>query len=179
MPCWCAICAGWPTTDPENRLPSVTRKKLIAASPEAVFDLVADPYRLPAWWPRVVRVEDVSGNQGAERSRWTCVLAAESGRLLRLDYRCSDSNRPGRYEWEHELTGTPFEKHLVRQATRFRIEPGENGETRVEVTAIHSLRGTAKLAGFAMRKGQRKLLDSALGGLDYVLTGREEETEPA
>ncbi len=149
-------------------MPTVTRKRTLGASPEAVYDVVSDPRRLPEWWPRVVRVEDVAGRPGAERTRWTCVLQADSGRMLRLDYRCSDANRPGRYEWEHELEDTAFEKHLARQAIRVAIDPEAAG-ARVTVTAVHALRGTAKLAGFAMKKGQKELLDAALTGLAGAL----------
>lgn len=140
-----------------------------------MFSVVSDPRRLPEWWPRVVRVEDVAGPAGAERTRWTCVLAADSGRMLRLDYRCSDSSRPSRYEWEHELEGTAFEKHLVRQAIRIGIDPEGEG-SRVTLTAVHALRGTAKLAGFAMKKGQKELLDAALSGLGAAV-GEEDPND--
>lgn len=159
-------------------MPTVTRKRTIAGPPEAVYDLVADPRRLPEWWPRVVRVEDVAGRAGAERTRWTSVLAADSGRLLRLDYRCSDANRPGRYEWEHELEGTAFAKHLARQAIRVGIDPEGEG-SRVALTAVHTLRGTAKLAGFAMKKGQRELLDSALEALAAAVEDGPAAAPPA
>lgn len=145
-------------------MPSVTRKTTVGATPDQVYDLVSDPTRLPEWWPRVVRVEDVAGKPGVERTRWTCVLGAESGRLLRLDYRCSGATRPGRYEWEHELEGTPYEKHLARQSVNVSIEARGEG-TEVSVTTVNSLRGTAKIAGFSMKKGQRKLIDDALESL--------------
>lgn len=151
-------------------MPKVTRKKTIPVPPETVYDAVSDPRRLPQWWPRVVRVEDVAGRPGNEWTRWTCVLAADSGRMLRLDYRCSDANRPGRYEWEHELEGTPFAQHLARQAIQIGIDPAQDG-SRVTLTAVHALRGTAKLAGFAMKKGQRELLDAALERLADVVAG--------
>lgn len=147
----------------------MTRKREFAASPETVYDLVADPRRHAGWWPRVTRVEDVAGRPGAERTRWTNVLQADSGRLLRLDYRCVHANRPSRYEWEQELEGTAFEKHLVRQAVEIRIDPSREGGSQVALTAVHTLKGTAKLAGFAMRKGQRNLLDSALASLAELL----------
>lgn len=125
---------------------------------------MSDPRRQAGWWPRVNRVEHLAGRPGAERARWTSIFAADSGRLLRLDYRCTAATRPSRYEWEQELEGTAFEKHLLRQAFRARIEPRGEG-SRVSLTTIHSLRGAASLAGFTMKKGQRTLLDSALGFL--------------
>ncbi|MCO5315610.1 MAG: hypothetical protein M9938_05560 [Solirubrobacterales bacterium] len=129
---------------------------------------MADPRRQAGWWPRVTRIEDVAGKPGSERTRWTSVLQADSGRLLRLDYRCTAANRPVRYEWEQELEGTAFEKHLLRQAILVGIEASSPGAT-VTITAVHQLKGTAKLAGFAMKKGQRQLLDSALESLAELL----------
>lgn len=155
-------------------MPSVTRKTIVNAAPDQVYDLISDPVRLADWWPRVVRVEDVSGKPGAERTRWTCVLGAESGRLLRLDYRCSGATRPDRYEWEHELEGTPYEKHLAKQAFKVNIAES-NGGSEVSVTTINSLRGTAKIAGFSMKKGQRRLIDDALEALAANFSEPDEE----
>lgn len=153
-------------------MPSVTRKTKLAATPDQVYDVVSDPARLADWWPRVVRVEDVAGKPGTERTRWTCVLGADSGRMLRLDYRCSGATRPGRYEWEHELEGTPYEKHLARQAMEAKIVESAGG-SEVSLTTVNSLRGTAKIAGFSMKKGQRDLLDEALKGLTELFEGTE------
>ncbi|MCB0829790.1 MAG: SRPBCC family protein [Solirubrobacterales bacterium] len=145
-------------------MPTVSRKRTVPANPDRVYDLVSDPSRLSEWWPRVIRVEDVAGKAGAERTRWTSVLEADSGRMLRLDYRCTGATRPQRYEWEHELDGTPYQSHLVRQAVEVRITPkGEGSE--VSLTTVNALRGTAKIAGFSMKRGQRELLDEALEGL--------------
>lgn len=145
-------------------MPTVTRKRILAATPDKVYDLVSDPSRLSEWWPRVVRVEDVSGRAGSERTRWTCVLAADSGRMLRLDYRCVGATRPERYEWEHELEGTPYESHLTRQSVEARISDHQDG-SEISLTTVNGLRGTAKIAGFSMKKGQRELLDAALDAL--------------
>lgn len=151
-------------------MPTVTRKKKLAATPEKVYDLVSDPARLPDWWPRVVRVEDVAGRPGAARTRWTSVLGADSGRMLRLDYRCTGATRPERYEWEHELEGTPYESHLARQSVEARIA-GQGDGTEISLTTVNSLRGTAKIAGFSMKKGQRELLDEALESLARLFDG--------
>jgi uncharacterized protein YndB with AHSA1/START domain len=136
----------------------------VAAPPDRVYDLVSDPARMNEWWPRVVRVEDVAGRAGAERTRWTSVLAADSGRMLRLDYRCVGATRPERYEWEHELEGTPYEAHLTRQSFEIGIEPDGEGSL-VSLTTVNTLRGAARIAGFSMKKGQRELIDAALSSL--------------
>jgi uncharacterized protein YndB with AHSA1/START domain len=145
-------------------MPSVTRKALVHGAPDEVFDLVSDPGRMNAWWPRVIRVEDVEGRAGAARTRWTNVLAADSGRKLRLDYRSTASTRPERFVWEHELEGTPFAEHMLAQQTEILIRPHPEG-SEVRITSTHTLKGTAKLAGFAMKKSQRQMLDRALEGL--------------
>lgn len=122
----------------------------------------------------MVRVEHVAGKPGAVRTRWTNVLAADSGRKLRLDYCCLASNRPERYEWEHELQGTPFADHLLKQVNEIRLAPHPDG-TEVRLSSTHTLRGSARIAGFAMKKSQRQMLDAALNGLDRHFS---EEVDP-
>lgn len=153
-------------------MPSVTRKRLLPARPEEVFDVISDPKRFSDWWPRVVRVEHVAGRPGAARTRWTNVLAADSGRKLRLDYCCLSSSRPERYEWEHELEGTPFADHLLRQVNEVRLSPQGAG-TEVRLTSTHTLKGSARLAGFAMKRSQKEMLEGALNGLERVFSDRE------
>ncbi|MFA9399572.1 MAG: SRPBCC family protein [Acidobacteriota bacterium] len=148
-------------------MPRVTRKTVLAATPDQVYDVVSDPRRLADWWPRVVRVENVDGRPGAERTRWTNVLAADSGRKLRLDYRCIAATRPRRYVWEHELEGTPFEEHMSSQTTEVRLASKGDG-TEVSLKSEHGLKGTARLAGFMMRKSQREMLNRALAGLESL-----------
>jgi len=150
-------------------LPKVSRKKTVPATPDQVYDVVGDPRRLKDWWPRVVRVEDVAGKPGASRTRWTNVMAADSGRKLRLDYTCLAATRPARYQWEHELAGTPFEDHLLRQTTEVRLKPSGSG-TEVELVAEHTLKGSARLAGFMMKKTQRQMLDQALETLNALFS---------
>jgi uncharacterized protein YndB with AHSA1/START domain len=150
-------------------MPSVTRKRVLAASPDRVFDVISDPRRLIEWWPRVVRVEDVAGRPGAARTRWTNVLAADSGRKLRLDYCCLASTRPERYQWEHELEGTPFAEHLLSQVNEIVLLPHAEG-TEVKLSSTHTLRGSARLAGFAMKRSQKEMLEGALNGLERVFS---------
>lgn len=131
--------------------------------------MVSDPRRLSDWWPRVIRVEDMAGRPGAERTRWTNVLEADSGRKLRMDYRCVAATSPERYTWEHELEGTPFEKHMSRQTTEVRLA-AKGDRTEVRLESFHGLKGSARLAGFMMRKSQREMLDRALAGLESLFT---------
>ncbi|MGB0119518.1 MAG: SRPBCC family protein [Solirubrobacterales bacterium] len=158
-------------------MPKVTRKKLLPAEPDHVYDVISDPRRLKDWWPRVSRVEDVEGKAGAARTRWTNVMAADSGRKLRMDYASTAATRPERYAWEHELEGTPFEKHMSSQTTEVRLKPSAEG-TLIELTASHTLRGSARIAGFMMKKTQRQMLDQALVSLETLFESKDpgEET---
>lgn len=151
-------------------MPSVSRKRVIPASQESVYEVVSDPRRLTDWWPRVVRVEDIAGRPGAQGTRWTNVLAADSGRKLRLDYCCLGAESPDRYEWEHELEGTPFADHMSSQTTEIVLEPAPEG-TAMKITATHTLKGTAKLAGFAMKRSQKDMLEAALNRLEGLFSG--------
>ena len=56
---------------------------------------------------------------------------------------------------------------MLRQWTEIRLSPSGDG-TEVEVTANHTLRGSARLAGFMMKKTQRQMLDRALDSLQGV-----------
>lgn len=144
------------------------RTRTFPVSPDAVFDVVSDPRQQNRWWPRVDRVENVDGGAGKERTRWTNVLAADSGRRLRLDYRCTASTRPTRYMWEHELEGTMFENHMKSQTTEILLEPDGEG-TSMTIVSINELRGSARIAGFSMKGTQRDLLDMAFDALEETL----------
>jgi len=115
-----------------------------------------------------VRVEGVEGESGQEGLIWTNVVEADSGRRLRLDYRMVASDRDSRLCWEHQLEGTAFSGHLVRQAVEVELSDAPGG-TRVAVTAIGELKGAARLAGPSLKSDQKKLLDGALKRLTEAL----------
>jgi uncharacterized protein YndB with AHSA1/START domain len=140
---------------------------MVAASPIEVWKLVSDPYSLPRWWPRTGRVENVEGG-GGWRTRWTKVLETAEGRGVRADYRCVSSAEGERYVWEQELEGTPFERHL--NASRVEIGLREQGAgTEVKLAAVQTLKGMSRLGSPLMRRGQSKLLDEALDGIERAL----------
>jgi uncharacterized protein YndB with AHSA1/START domain len=149
-------------------MPRVTRRRTVEAPVADVWKLVADPYALPRWWPRVSRVEDVDQRAGGRRSQWTKVLETQHGRGVRADYRCVSSAENERYVWEQQLEGTPFARHL--KDSRVDIELHEAGtETRVVMSSSQTMRGMSRLGGWMMRKGQRDILDGALDGLERAL----------
>jgi len=147
-------------------MPRVTRRRTIASPPAAVWELVSDPYSLPRWWPRTLRVEGVEG-EGAG-GEWTKVLGTAEGRGVRADFRCSESVEGERYAWEQQVEGTPFERHLRRYAVEIELrEPGDG--TAVSLSASQALRGLSRLGSPMMRRGQGALLDEALDGIERAL----------
>lgn len=102
------------------------------------------------------------------------VLEADSGRRMRLDYACAGAERPSHVVWFHELEGTRFSEHLNRQQTTVVIEPVTGG-SRVKITSDGELKGAAKLASFALKSDQKKMLEQALDGLSAALDGNGSE----
>jgi uncharacterized protein YndB with AHSA1/START domain len=138
-----------------------------------VWDLVSDPYSLPRWWPRTIRVENVDRKGGGRRAEWTKVLGTTEGRGVRADFRCLSSAEGERYVWEQQLDGTPFERHL--RSSKIEIALRADGEgTEVGLTSEQSLRGMSRLGSPLMRHGQGEILNEALDGIERALTGGEE-----
>jgi len=146
----------------------VTRTRTVAAPSDSVWDLVSDPHSLPRWWPRVMRVEDVTG-RGA-RSRWTAVLKTDSGNGVRADFRCIASTEGKRYAWSQDLAGTAFERILKSSTLEINLEP-EDGSTAIQLTTEESLRGLSRLGSPMMRGAVKRRLDEAFAGLELALVG--------
>lgn len=135
----------------------VTRSRMLAAAPEAVWRVVADPRSLVRWWPRVERVKAVS-DEG-----WTTVLRSDRGRALRADWRLEE-NDGSRRAWSQELEGTPFAKVLAHRRVEVRLAPAGEG-TRVEIELRQRGRRMARFGSFMLRRAAKKELDGALDGL--------------
>jgi uncharacterized protein YndB with AHSA1/START domain len=140
-------------------MPTTRRSRLVAAPPDRVWDVVADPYHLPRWWPRIERVEDVGGQ------RWTELMRTQKGRGVRADQRLEESEPPRLRRWSQELAGSPFAKLMRECVTEVRLEDAEGG-TRVTIELRRSLRGMARFGGFLFRRAARRQLDEALDGLE-------------
>ncbi len=134
-----------------------------------IWKLVADPYNLPRWWPRVSRVENVDRKSGGRRSQWTKVLETAEGRGVRADYRCLSAAENERYVWEQELEGTPFARHLRSSQVEIALRPEGDG-TRVDLSSVQTLKGMSRLGSPMMRKGQGEILEQALDGIEEALT---------
>jgi uncharacterized protein YndB with AHSA1/START domain len=147
-------------------VPVTRRSAVVAAPPGVVWQTVADPHRLPAWWPRVERVEGVGA--GA----FTQVLRSDRGALVRADFRVGRRNRPRVITWAQELEGTPFARLLKRAETTIDLEPAQDGAaTRVELRLEQRLHGISRLGGFIVKRAARKQLDGALEALVALHAG--------
>jgi uncharacterized protein YndB with AHSA1/START domain len=151
-------------------VPKISRRRRIAASPDQVWALVSDPYNLPRWWPRTIRVESVNRKSAGRRSEWTKVLETSEGRGVRADFRCTSSAEKERYVWEQQLAGTPFERHLRRSAVEVRLRP-QKEETEVTLISDQRMKGLSRLGSPMMRRAQGAILDDALAGIERALSG--------
>ena len=140
----------------------VSRSRTVAAEPEAVWSVVADPKRLARWWPRTERVKGVTGGG------WTTVMRTARGRAVRADWRLEGEERPVRRAWTQQLEGTPFAKVLRERRVEARLQPVDGG-TRVTLELSQRARGWSRFGGVLLRRAAGKELDGALDGLVGVL----------
>jgi uncharacterized protein YndB with AHSA1/START domain len=147
----------------------VNRTRKVAAPVGAVWDLISDPHSLPRWWPKVMRVEDVTGR--GQRSRWTSVLETDTGTGVRADFRCTASTEGERYAWSQDLAGTAFERILTQAGLEIKLEPAGPDETNISMTSDERLRGLSRLGGPMLRSATRRRLDEAFEGIERALVG--------
>jgi uncharacterized protein YndB with AHSA1/START domain len=154
-------------------VPRARRTRLIAAKRDDVWRVVSDPFQLPRWYPKVVRVEGVQERRRGSGTLWTKVLRTSGGRDVRADYRCLRSAEPSEYIWEQEIEGSPFAKVFKSAQTAIALD--EEGEgTRVTITVDQKLRGMSRTGGFMVRRATGQQLDDALSSLASLF-----EDEPA
>ena len=147
-------------------MPTITRARTVSASADAVWGLVSDPERLPAWWPAVQRVEE------ATAAAWTTVLTSRTGKTVRADYTLLESEPERLLAWRHEVEESPFERILSESTTTVALEP-EDGSTRVTLTARLRARGFARFGAWQLRRATARQLVAALEGLEAALGGGE------
>ena len=143
-------------------MPTVTRSRTIAARPDALWEVIADPHHLPRWWPGVQRVEE------ATPTTWTKVLRTPKGRSVRADYTRVAAEPERRLAWRQEVEESPFERILASAMTEVLLEPAGEEATKVALRATQRLRGMSRLGGFMVRRATSRQLDEALEGLDRV-----------
>ncbi|HEU0023086.1 MAG TPA: SRPBCC domain-containing protein [Thermoleophilaceae bacterium] len=147
---------------------TVRRERRVSATPAEVWRVVADPWRLPAWWPGVARVEE------ATTEAWTTVMTSGKGRSVRADYTRVSAEEPHRLVWRQELAETPFERLLTESATEIELS-AEGDETRVELGLVQRPRGWTRFAPLQLRLAARRQADAALDGLAALFGPQDEE----
>jgi uncharacterized protein YndB with AHSA1/START domain len=139
---------------------------MLAAPPETVWAVVADPWHQARWWPRVVRMEAV------DDGRFTQVLGTARGRGVRADFRILEREEQRLLRWEQELEGTPFERLLIEAVTAIELAPADDGAgTRVAIELTQRLSGWSRLVPFLFRGAARRQLGEALAGLEQAVVG--------
>jgi hypothetical protein len=132
--------------------------------------MVSDPYNLPRWWPRTARVEAVEMGAGGFASQWTQVLETVEGRSVRADFQCLGVKEGEGHGWTQRVEGTPFERHLRNSSIEIALEAA-GAETDVTIVSEQSLRGLSRLGSVMMRRGQGKIVEEALDGMEQALSG--------
>jgi len=137
------------------------RSRTLPASPEALWELIADPDHMPRWWPGVDRIEGVAPD------RFTQVFKTRRGRPVRADFRVVASEPPTLRSWEQEVAGTPFERVLRSSVIEVRLAPADAG-TEVTISQEQKLRGYSRTGGFMVRRATASKLAEALDGLARI-----------
>jgi uncharacterized protein YndB with AHSA1/START domain len=178
-------------------MPTARATRTITSSPEQLWGILSDPYHLPRWWPRVERVEDVSG------AAFTEVMRTRSGKTIRADFELLQSDeQSGTVVWEQVLEGTPFAGVLSMSETELRVSAahaaapaglGGSGASASEVTIemrqelsnrpAHSVSGAARswsgvpapasrkmpsFGGWMLRRAASRMINEALDGLERI-----------
>ncbi len=136
-----------------------TRSRKIAASPEAVWEVVGDPHHLPRWWPGVARVEDVRAG------RFTEVIPTRRGKPVRLDFVVLESEPPLRRSWTQELAGTPFQRLLSAWTTTVTLQRDGDEACLVTLEEHQQLRGSFRAGLLLQRRPANRRVESALSTL--------------
>lgn len=146
-------------------MPTTRVSRTLAVPPQAVWEVVADPWHQARWWPRVVRMEAVADG------RFTQVLGTARGRGVRADFRVLEADAPRRVRWEQELEGTPFERLLEEAVTEVALAPADGAQaTTVTIELRQRLHGWSRLAPWLFARAARRQLEEALAGLELALS---------
>ncbi len=136
----------------------VERSRTLRAGAPAVWEVLADPYSLPRWWPLARRVEGVSPEG------WTVVLGREGRPGVRADQRL-EASEPGRLRrWALVVPGSPFARVLAASVTEARLEAAGEGTT-LTLELRQTPAGWARLAPLMLRRAARRQLEEALDGM--------------
>lgn len=134
----------------------------LAAPQQEVWRLISDPFELPKWWPKVVRVESHSSDSFTE------VLTTEKGRDVRADFKIVAMDPPRHWSFVQELEETPFEAVLRSARTTVMLEENGDEATTLSLTLERNLRGLGRFGGPMMRKASKTQLTHALERLGEI-----------
>ena len=143
-------------------MPTVTRRRSVAAPRDEVWRLVSEPERLPAWWPAVTRVEDATPHA------WTTVMTSARGKVVRADYTRAEFDPPRRLAWRQELEESPFERILRESVTTLELEPEGEDATAMELTLSHRGRGFGRFGYVQLRRAGAKQVEQALDNVEAL-----------
>ena len=135
--------------------------RVVNASREDLWELIADPHHMPRWWPGVVRMEGVAAD------RFTQVFKTKRGRPVRIDFQVVHSEPPSTCGWQQEVAGTPFERVLNQSTIEVRLQTVKGG-TEVTLEQQQRLRGYSRTGGLMLRRATRAKLNEALDGLERI-----------
>ncbi|MBV8217113.1 MAG: SRPBCC family protein [Solirubrobacterales bacterium] len=152
------------------RMSRAERTRQLLATPSALWEVIADPFQMPRWWPNVTRVE------GVQEGRFTLVFQTKRKRPVRMDFHVLASDAPGtggeasgHRAWEQEVVGTPFERVLDSSITEILLDPARGGTTQVTIVQAQKLRGYSRTGALMLRGATNKRLDEALEALARIV----------
>ena len=140
------------------------RTRTIATPIDRLWETLSDPHHLPRWWPRVERVEEVTGDAFTE------VLRAASGRSVRADFELVQIDPDARHvHWAQQLQGTPFARVLRSSEVEIRLAPAAPDATEVTLELHQTLAGfLPRLGSFLARRAAARTLEEALEDLERI-----------
>lgn len=144
-------------------MPTARRSRFIAAPPQELWEVIADPHHLPRWWPRVARVEDVEGNAFTE------VMKTSRGKVVRADFELVAADERARtLTWQQRLAGTPFGRLMSSAETLVSLDAIDGG-TRVTIELRQMLTGfLPRLGSYMVRRAAVATIEEALDGLERI-----------
>ena len=144
----------------------VRREAILAAAADEVWRVVSDPARLPAWWPGVSRVEEVTDDA------WTKVFTSPKGKSVRADYTLLESEPLERLLWRQEVEESPFERILAMSSTELLLEDADGG-TLLTIALEQRPRGWGRFAPVQFRAAGVRQVEGAIDGLKELFGAQE------
>lgn len=155
----------------------VARERVIPASAEEIWVVVADVSRLPEWYSRARRAELLEGQGIGRRQR---LIGEWRGQESEIDQVVTIFEPERRLEWRHEaerLGGKPAPRFAAETVLSIELEPEGSDRTRVLLTSRQrpaepekesAMRGNSEYLG-QMFEASLERLDKLVGAIDQTL----------